>query len=69
MMLNKTFSGNIYAHDELHMFVGRKAYTSCASFVVNGVENHPLVSMYERRERNLGRATFWRHSQKIAYKI
>jgi hypothetical protein len=29
------------------MFVGGKAFTSCASFVVNGVDNHPLISMYE----------------------
>jgi hypothetical protein len=36
-MLNKTFSGSIYACDELHMFVGGKAYTSCASIVINGI--------------------------------
>jgi hypothetical protein len=42
MMLNKTFSGSIYAHDELHMFVGGKAYTSCASIVINGVWEPPL---------------------------
>jgi hypothetical protein len=52
-MLNKTFSRSIYARDELHMFVGGKAYTSCASFVINGVENHPLVSMYEEENKIL----------------
>ncbi len=33
--------------------MGGKAYTSCASFVVNGVYNHPLVSMYEGENKIL----------------
>jgi hypothetical protein len=36
----------------MHMFVGGKAYTSCASFVVKGLENHPLVSM-SQQENNI----------------
>jgi hypothetical protein len=52
-MLNKTFSRSIYARDELHMCVSGKAYTSCASFVVNGFEVHPLVSMYEGENKIL----------------
>jgi hypothetical protein len=35
------------------MFVGGKAYTSCASFVVNGLENHPLVNMSEQENKIL----------------
>jgi hypothetical protein len=40
------------------MFVGGKAYTSCASFVVNGLENHPLGNMYEQENKTLEQLHF-----------